>query len=523
MSGHIIPVWKNKVAPCGGERGCPAFTDIAASLHALSRGDANHAWRIMMRTHPLRATLGRVCYAFCENPCNRGYFDTPISIQMLEAVIGDNGFDPDWRPEMAPRNGKKVMIIGAGPAGLAAGWFLNIHGFSVIIHEADEKPGGVLRYGIPSYRLPKDVLDREITLITDMGVEIKHGSKVIEGDLVKALDSGDCDAVIIATGAGKSKSADFPGEDMALNGLDFLRQVNTTPHDPKRFEGDKVVVIGGGNVAMDACRCAIRLGAKSVTVVYRRTEGMMPAHEHEVSQAREESVAFAFLLSPEEYDGKVLKARKMALGPEDESGRRKPFPLEETADIPADVVITAIGQTPEVFKVSGHDNVFLAGDAEPDSEGTVIHAIASGKRAADDVSRLLTGKAICEPLGEEVTYEKMNVGRYFEPQMRLRHPAVKASQRAKNFEPVDRIISPDEGMVEANRCFRCGMCIGGLNSDCDWCFRACDGKKSVEKLMIEWNPEGPLFKVGDDCDACGRCWEDCPRYVVRPMEADEGE
>lgn len=519
---YIVPVWKNKVAPCGGETGCPAYTDIAGSLHAMSTRDMGKAWEIMMETHPLRGVLGRICYGFCETPCNRGFFDTSISIQMLEAVIGDNGFDPDWRPEMAPRNGKKVAVIGAGPAGLAAGWFLNIAGYEAVIYEAEKKAGGILQYGIPTYRLPREVLDREIKLIEDCGVKIVYNTKLDAAD-ESFLEKEKIDAVIVAIGSGQSRSSGMEGEDKTLIGLEFLKTINTEKTHKRIFEGKNIIIIGGGNVSMDACRSSVRIGAKSVKTLYRRTESEMPAHQHEVDEAKEEGVEFIFLMAPEKYENNILTARKMELGEPDESGRRKPVPSDETEKFEADEVIMAIGQEASHFKTGELKNIFFAGDVNPDSEGTVIHAIASGKRAAADVHKLLEGATLFTPLAEEVPYEKMNIARYFEPRMRLRAPLAPTVARRKNFEMTDPVVSLDEGVAEAMRCFRCGMCIGGINSDCDWCFRACGSKEGIEKHMVEWNRNGPLFETSNNCDFCGKCWEDCPRYVVTPVEVEENE
>lgn len=517
---HIEPVWSNQTAPCGGLGGCPAYTNIAGALHALGKGDAGLAWRIMMESHPLRATLGRVCYGFCEKPCNRGQFDSPISIQMLEAVIGDNGYDPSFQPRKEKPNGKKVLIIGSGPCGLAAGWYLNIAGFKVDIFEAEEKAGGMLRYGIPSYRLDRKVLDREIKLIAKSGVSIHYGKCVSPKDVLKQVESGGYDAAIIAAGAGLSRKAGISGEDKALKGLDFLRSVNKGDLRQGHFRGKSVVVVGGGNVAMDACRSAVRLGAESVTVAYRRTEEMMPAHEHEVSLAREEGVEFSFLEAPESYDGKTVVMRKMALGQPDESGRRRPEPTGETAEYEADALITAIGQTWDKWDFGKAKNIYVGGDAHPEAEGTVIHAIASGKRIAEAINLSFAGKRLFEPLTEEVTYDKMNIHRYFTPQMRLRSRTEPVARRVRNFKPVERIVSLDEGVVEAQRCFRCGMCIGGLNSDCDLCFKACREEEGIEKIMAEWNTQGPFFARGNGCTACASCWEDCPRFAVRPEEVE---
>jgi len=519
---HISPVWRNKTAPCGGSGGCPARTNIAAALHALSINSPRQAWKIMMATHPLRSVLGRVCYKFCESPCNRGLFDSAISIQALEAVIGDCGFDPDWRPDMAPPNGKRILVIGSGPAGLTAAWFLALSGFDAQIHEAEDKPGGMLRYGIPPYRLDKKTLDREIGFIESCGVKIHLNKRTRAEDITGLMSDRGFDAVIIASGAGKSRLAGFPGEEKAVAGLDFLRDVNNGTPDRSRFEGKHVVVIGGGNVAMDTCRSAVRLGPASVTVVYRRTEEMAPAHANEIEEAKNEGVVFRFMGSPEEYEGGKVKIRVMKPGQPDQSGRMRPEPTDETFEMDADVLITAVGQVPDRWDtdsrwdIGENENVFMAGDVNPDSRGTVIHAIASGKEAANSVGKSLVGKALFEePEKEEVTYDKMNIDRYFTPQMRMRSPAVNVADRLGSFDVVEPVASLEEGVVEAGRCFRCGVCVGGLNSDCDWCFRAC-GDGSVNKMMVEWNPEGPLFE-SDNCNSCGRCWEDCPRYVVAPV------
>ena len=519
----ITPVWRNRTAPCGGAQGCPAHTDIAASLHALAMNDPGRAWKIMMQSHPLRATLGRVCYAFCEKPCNRGKFDSPISIQALEAVIGDNGFDPDWRPDMKKPNGKKILILGSGPGGLTAGYFLQLAGFEVEIFEADDKPGGMMRYGIPSYRLDKSVLDREIGFIEKCGVTIRLNRKVSAKDVTELLNNRNFDAVIVAVGAGTARRAGFKGEDKAVAGLTFLRRVNTGVLGRDEFKKKNVIVIGGGNVAMDACRSAIRLGAESVTTLYRRSEEMMPAHSAEVRHAKEEGVMLIFLVAPYSYDGSVLKGRKMRLGAPDESGRMRPEPTNEIVEYRADTVISAVGQVPAQWDIEDTQNVFICGDVDPESEGTVIHAIASGKKAAERASVFLVGERLFSDLDEEVTYDKMNVDRYFTPGMRLRPRVERPSVRKDSFEPVERMPSLDEGVVEADRCFRCGVCIGGLNSDCDWCFRACGKQGAIVKLMVEWNPEGPLFEKGDNCDVCGACWEDCPRYVVRPTVTEVSE
>jgi NADPH-dependent glutamate synthase beta subunit-like oxidoreductase len=512
----IFPAWENKVAPCGGESGCPARTNIAGSLYALSRGDIEQAWQIMMESHPFRAVLGRVCYAFCESPCNRGSFDTPISIQHLEMVIGDEGFNPDWKiPIEKLENPKKVAIIGAGPAGLSAAYYLARAGYNVEVFEKADKPGGMMRYGIPEYRLERTVLDREIDFILALGVTLNTGQNV-DGGKLKSLSSL-FDGVIVTTGAGTPVTADFDGSGKARAGLRFLQETQSGKRES--LKGKSVVVIGGGNVAMDTCRTAVRLGAKSVTVVYRRTIEEMPAHMNEYEEALEEGVNFGFLLAPVSWDGGKAVFQRNRLSEPDESGRRKPEPIPgETEELEADILFTAIGQKPHEWKKTA-DNVFFAGDVLPGAEGTVIHAIADARRAADELHRKLSERKLFEEPAEEVTYDKMNIGRYYEKRMRLLNASVSASVRTGNFEQYINRVSAEEAVVEAERCFYCGTCVGGLDSSCDWCFHACPDD-SMDKKQIEWTPDGALFEANENCGGCSKCWEYCPRYVVRPKEQE---
>ncbi|MDH4184187.1 MAG: FAD-dependent oxidoreductase [Nitrospinota bacterium] len=517
MSEYIKPVWANVAAPCGGVNGCPAQTNIAGALHALALGDVSQAWRIMMRTHPFRSVLGRVCYGFCEAPCNRGRFDSPIAIQALEAAIGDLGHDPAWTPPRAAANGRRVMVAGAGPCGLTAAWYLGLAGFEVEVFEAEEKPGGMMRYGIPSYRLEKEALDREIKYLENSGVRINLKFPLNNSDIMGWLNQGKYHAALVATGAGTSRAAGFAGEEKAINGLEFLKKVNTGAISGPFYAGKSLVVIGGGNVAMDASRSLIRLGAKSVTVIYRRSEKEMPAHSHEVAQAREEGVAFEFMGAPEQYDGRKLTIRRMKPGKPDASGRMAPEPTSTLVVFPADGLITAVGQVWTQWDFPpDHERIYFAGDARPDSRGTVIHAIASGKAAADLISRDLAGKALFAPVGEEASWEKMNVRRYFTPSMRLRILRQRPEARIKSFDPFERIADHEEAQLEAGRCFRCGTCVGGLDTECDYCFLACGQRGMVAKKLVDWNPEGPFYDSGEGCSSCGKCWEDCPRYVVRP-------
>ena len=515
----VLPKWENKAAPCGGVDGCPAGTNIAGSMYALSLGNAEMAWQIMMETHPLRGVLGRVCYNFCEEPCNRGAFDKPIAIQHLEMVLADEGFDPKWRPSMKRKNSKSVAIIGAGPAGLTAAYFLVREGYSVEIFDAQDKPGGMMRYGIPEYRLERSVLDREINFILSLGVKLRSNQRIDDKKLKSMLSGKKYHAVLLAAGADRSVDLEMKdGKKIGEYGLEFLRA--TQNGNKESLKGKSVVVIGGGNTAMDTCRSALRLGASSVTVAYRRTEQEMPAHHIEFTEAREEGVEFRFLLSPLSFSGKEITFQKNRLGDPDESGRRRPEPIEgETEKYAADRLFVAIGQQPSRWEKPGKiKKLYHAGDVLHDSPGTVIHAIADGKRAAADIHRQLSsGKELFAEPQPEVPYEQMNISRYYKKKMRLRTPPAPTSERSKSFDPVLPAVSVGEAVVEAARCFFCGTCVGGTETSCDWCFHACDND-GLEKLMKPWAPEGVFYQANDNCDGCANCWQDCPRYVVRPAE-----
>lgn len=521
MTKVILPVWENKTAPCAGIGGCPVHTDIAASLHALELKSPKRAWEIMMESHPLRATLGRVCYSFCEEPCNRGSFDEPIAIKTLEAIIGDEGFYAEYRPALAARVGKRVGIIGAGPAGLAAGWFLNIAGFDVTIHESEELPGGMLRYGIPDYRLPKRVLDREIKLIVDSGARIVCSEKVDLTRLDEFKESNRYDGLICAIGAGRERSLEFAGSQTAISGLSILKAINRGDRGAlPDFGGKRVVVVGAGNVAMDVSRSALRLGAAEVAIVYRRERAQAPAWPIEMKEAEDEGVQYHFLTNPVEFAGGMVRLELMTLGAPDESGRARPEPTGKYSSIEADYLLIAVGQEPVEKIVPRADRrIWIAGDLSPSSRGTVIHAIADGKRAASELAESFGLAPILKRPTEEVDYEKMNIRRYFHRQMRMKLEHAPIRERIGSFEVVEKIPTLAEGVIEADRCFRCGVCIGGRDTDCDWCFRACVDER-IEKKMIDWTRDEALYERDETCDSCGKCWEDCPRYVVTPREVE---
>ena len=319
------------VGPCS--LNCPAGTDCQAYVKQIALGNDREAVRIIKEKLPLPASIGRVCPHPCETACRRQYVEQPISIAYLKYFAADNDLASGnpFRPEVKAPTGKRVAIVGGGPGGLTAAYFLAVAGHSVTVYDAMPKMGGMLRYGIPEYRLPKKVLDREIQEIQDLGVTLKNGVKIGRDISFEEIRKS-ADATVVAIGAWKSSGVGCPGEDQqgVLGGIDFLREVSLG-NAPDI--GKKVAVVGGGNTAMDACRTAVRLGAEEVYVVYRRTRNEMPAEDIEIEEAMEEGVTFKFLTNPAEILGengrvKAVKLQVMELGEPDASGRRSPVPVE---------------------------------------------------------------------------------------------------------------------------------------------------------------------------------------------------
>ena len=335
------------VAPC--QLNCPARTDCQGYVGLIANGEYEAALKLIKNKVSLPASIGRVCPHPCETACRRGKVDEAINIAQLKAFAADMDLNSDsYLPEKNASTGKKIAIIGGGPAGLTAAYRLAISGHEVTVYDMMEKMGGMLRYGIPQYRLPKEVLDKEITIIEKLGVKMINGVKLGKDFTVASLKAQN-DAVIVAVGAWKSSSMRTPGEELdgIYGGIDFLRAVALKQ---EINIGDKVVICGGGNTAMDACRTAVRLGAKEVYCVYRRTRNEMPAEDIEITEAEEEGVQFKFLTNPISFNGKDKKVKSvtlqlMELGEPDASGRRRPVAIEgKTEELDVDSVIVAIGQ-----------------------------------------------------------------------------------------------------------------------------------------------------------------------------------
>lgn len=467
------------VAPC--QLNCPARTDCQGYVGLIANGEYDAALKLIKNKVSLPASIGRVCPHPCESACRRKNVEEPINIAQLKAFAADIDLDGEkYVPEKKAATGKKVAIIGGGPAGLTAAYQLAIQGHEVAIYDMMEKMGGMLRYGIPQYRLPKEILDQEIAIIEKLGVKMNNGVKLGEQITIEGLKK-DNDAVIVAVGAWKSSSMRTPGEELdgVYGGIDFLRSV--IQGNPVEI-GDKVVICGGGNTAMDACRTAVRLGAKDVYVVYRRTRNEMPADKLEIDEAEEEGVQYKFLTNPISFNGENGKVKSitlqiMELGEPDASGRRKPVPVEgKTEEIEVSSVIMAIGQklvTEDVseLKLTDRGNieadidtfetnlegVFAIGDATNRGASIAIEAIGEADRCAVAVDAYLNG----EEIDTRVPYisrrdEEIIDYSAKEKQSRINPKVLDADYRKNNFEQVCLGFTEEEAKEEANRCLECG-------------------------------------------------------------------
>lgn len=467
------------VAPC--QLNCPARTDCQGYVGLIANGEYEAALKLIKNKVSLPASIGRVCPHPCETACRRGKVDEAINIAQLKAFAADMDLNSDsYLPEKNAHTGKKIAIIGGGPAGLTAAYRLAISGHEVTVYDMMEKMGGMLRYGIPQYRLPKEVLDKEITIIEKLGVKMINGVKLGKDFTVASLKAQN-DAVIVAVGAWKSSSMRTPGEELngIYGGIDFLRAVALKQ---EINIGDKVVICGGGNTAMDACRTAVRLGAKEVYCVYRRTRNEMPAEDIEITEAEEEGVQFKFLTNPISFNGKDGKVKSvtlqlMELGEPDASGRRRPVAIEgKTEELDVDSVIVAIGQKLvnedvselkltdrgnieadiDTFKTN-IEGVFAIGDATNRGASIAIEAIGEANRCALSIDAYLNG----EDIETRVPYISRRDEELIDFQSKEKCPARKpkvlpAAERKNNFDEVCLGYTEEDAKAEASRCLECG-------------------------------------------------------------------
>ena len=467
------------IAPC--QLNCPARTDCQGYVGLIANGEYDSAIRLIKNKISLPASIGRVCPHPCESACRRKNVDEAISIAQLKAFAADVDLNGEkYIPEKSAPTGKRIAIIGGGPAGLTAAYKLAIMGHEVAIYDMMEKMGGMLRYGIPQYRLPKEILDKEISIIEGLGVKMNNGFKLGREISIEGLKSV-YDAVIVAVGAWQSSLMRTPGEELdgVYGGIDFLRSVILG--EPVEI-GENVAICGGGNTAMDACRTAVRLGAKNVYVVYRRTRNEMPAEKIEIDEAEEEGVQYKFLTNPISFNGengkvKSITLQVMELGEPDESGRRSPVPVEgKTEEIAVDSVIMAIGQKlvkEDVAELeltdrgnikadidtfeTNIDGVFAIGDATNRGASIAIEAIGEANRCSVAVDAYLKG----EEIDTRVPYisrrdEEMIDYSSKEKCERKRPKVLDAEYRRNNFDEVCLGYTEEEAQAEASRCLECG-------------------------------------------------------------------
>jgi len=504
------PVYLNRMPPCNDA--CPAGEDIQGWLFHAESGAYEEAWRTLVADNPLPAIMGRVCYRPCETVCNRAQLDEAVGINAVERFLGDLAVAQGWSlPEPAPSSGARVLVVGSGPGGLAAAYHLRRLGHSVTIHEAASRVGGMMRFGIPRYRLPRDVLDAEVARILDLGVGLELDRPVT--DLAMTLATGGFDGAIVAVGAQVGKHTEIPAADSARI-LDAVRLLHSMEGEEPPSLGRRVVVYGGGDTAMDAARTAKRMGATDAVVVYRRTRDRMPAHAIEIEEAAEEGVVMKWLSTISSVDEGRVVIEKMEL---DETGF--PRPTGQAEELAADSVILALGQDVDLALFSdmgdvavrggvvgvradlmtGRPGVFAVGDAVGDDR-TVTSAVGQAKRAARAFDAWLRG----EPMEDHhrhplAPFDSLNAWYYGDAPREVR-PRLELARRTATFDEVKGGLKEADALFEARRCLSCGNCF-----ECDNCFAMCPDN-AVIKLG-----EGDRYRIDYDfCKGCGICVAECP-------------
>ncbi|VEG26381.1 NAD(P)-binding protein [Actinomyces howellii] len=510
------PVYRDFLPPCNAA--CPAGENIQKWLYDAEDGSYERAWRTLMEDNPLPAVMGRVCYHPCQTACNRGQVDEAVGINAVERFLGDEALRQGWLPDPpGPDTGKRVLVVGAGPAGLSAAYQLRRMGHAVTVRDAAPRPGGMMRYGIPAYRLPRDVLDAEIARIEAMGAEMVMDTKVER--VLPDLESGQFDAVFLAIGAQIGRRAYIPAGETAriLDAVSLLRRVEDGGQpdaDDELMLGRRVVVYGGGNTALDAARTAKRLGAEEAIIVYRRTRERMPAHDSEVTEALEEGVTMRWLSTVQHADGGSLRIERMEL---DETGF--PRPTGQTEELAADSLVLALGQESDLGLVegvpglsvedgvvevdarlmTGYPGLFAGGDMVP-ADRTVTTGVGHGKRAARAIDAYLRGE-VYEPAPKAPLAQIGAINSwYYSDAPRQVRQRLEGARRAQTFDEVVLGLSADNALFEARRCMSCGNCF-----ECDNCFGVCP-----DNAVIKLEPGKRYAFNYDYCKGCGICVEECP-------------
>jgi NADPH-dependent glutamate synthase beta subunit-like oxidoreductase len=511
------PVYVDRLPPCNNA--CPAGENIQNWLYHAEEGDYERAWQVLMEDNPLPGVMGRVCYHPCEGACNRAELDEAVGIHAVERFLGRTAWEHGWKPKYhAEPSGKRVLVVGAGPSGLSAAYHLTRLGHAVTIREAGPMAGGMMRFGIPKYRLPRDVLDYEIQRIVDMGVDLQLNTKV--EDIEAAFGKEGFVAVFVAVGAHLAKRINIPAHAAGkiLDAVSVLRDMETGLEPPQL--GRRVIVYGGGNTAMDVARTAKRLGVEEPMIVYRRSRKEMPAHDFEAVEAEEEGVMIHWLRTIKQIDDTTFTVEKMEI---DANGR--PQPTGEFETIEADTLILALGQDVdtgflenvpgvEVAKdgivavndqmMTGREGLFAGGDMVP-AERTVTVAVGHGKKAARNIDAWLRGKTLQIAEKHELAdFGKLNTW-YYDDAPQTVQPQLDAVRRQSGFDEVLQGLTEDNALYEARRCLSCGNCF-----ECDNCYGICP-----DNAVIKLGP-GNRFRFNFDyCKGCGICAAECPCGAIK--------
>jgi NADPH-dependent glutamate synthase beta subunit-like oxidoreductase len=506
-------VYVERMPPCNDA--CPAGENVQAWLYEAEEGDGGYerAWRKLVEENPFPAVMGRVCYHPCETSCNRGQLDEAVGIHSVERFLGDEGIKQGWGLQAgAEPSGKRILIVGAGPSGLSAAYHLTRLGHAVTIYEAGSMPGGMMRFGIPKYRLPRDVLEAEVQRILDLGVELELNRPV--ANVLDSMREGGFDAAFLAVGAHIGRRAYVPAGE-AERIVDAVSLLEGLEEGERPLLGRRVAVYGGGDTAIDAARTVRRLGATDAVVVYRRTRERMPAHDFEVAEAEEEGVQMRWLSTVKHFEGGKLLLERMEL---DEDGF--PQPTGETEELEADSLVLALGQEADLRllegvpgievadgvvqvgpnMMTGHDGIFAGGDMVP-AERTVTVGVGHGKRAARHIDAWLRGAELAPPPRHELaSFDTLNTW-YYSDAPRAEQARLEAARRTSGFEEVVRGLDESNALFEARRCLSCGNCFS-----CDNCYGVCP-----DNAVIKLGAPGELYEIDlDYCKGCGLCATECP-------------